>query len=171
VGSQLDILLPPLCGPVCRRSAPSDGAAGSPRIVNRASSSTEALVRPRLSAWPASERAHEPASVPEMATVPADRPHLERQACLLAGGRNAWHLVESMIAVGAGVAASSVALVAFGIDSLIEFAAAASVPDRGGCQREGPLDLGWPRVESRSPLIATVTFSPATRKRRRRSTK
>ncbi len=57
-----------------------------------------------------------------MATVAA-RPHLERRARRLAWGGNAWHLVEFAIAIGAGVSAGSVALVAFGIDSLIEFAA------------------------------------------------
>jgi len=58
-----------------------------------------------------------------MATIAADRPQLERRARLLAWGGNTWHLVEFAIAVGAGIAASSVALVAFGIDSLIEVAA------------------------------------------------
>jgi divalent metal cation (Fe/Co/Zn/Cd) transporter len=58
-----------------------------------------------------------------MATVVLDRPRLERRARRLAWGANVWHLVEFAIAVGAGVAASSVALVAFGIDSLIEVAA------------------------------------------------
>jgi divalent metal cation (Fe/Co/Zn/Cd) transporter len=53
----------------------------------------------------------------------ARRAQLERRARLLAWGGNAWHLVEFAIAVGAGIAASSVALVAFGIDSLIEVAA------------------------------------------------
>ncbi len=53
----------------------------------------------------------------------ADRERLERRARLLAWGGNAWHVVEFAIAVGAGVAAGSVALVAFGIDSLIELAA------------------------------------------------
>ena len=33
---------------------------------------------------------------------------------------NAWHLVEFAVAVGAGIAASSIALVGFGLDSLIE---------------------------------------------------
>ena len=55
------------------------------------------------------------------------RLQLERRARRLAWGGNAWHLIEFAIAVGAGVAASSVALVAFGIDSLIEFAAGAVV--------------------------------------------
>ena len=58
-----------------------------------------------------------------MATIAAARPQLERRARLLAWGGNAWHVVEFAIAVGAGIAASSVALVAFGIDSLIEVAA------------------------------------------------
>jgi len=38
----------------------------------------------------------------------------------LAWTGNAWHFVEFSIAVGAGVAASSIALVGFGLDSLIE---------------------------------------------------
>ncbi len=53
-------------------------------------------------------------------TPPEDRGALERRAKLLAWSGNAWHVVEFAIAVGAGVAASSVALVGFGIDSAIE---------------------------------------------------
>lgn len=45
---------------------------------------------------------------------------LERRAKLLAWGGNAWHVLEFAIAVGAGIAAGSVALVGFGIDSVIE---------------------------------------------------
>jgi divalent metal cation (Fe/Co/Zn/Cd) transporter len=45
---------------------------------------------------------------------------LERRARLLAWSGNAWHVVEFAIAVGAGIAASSVALIGFGIDSVIE---------------------------------------------------
>ena len=54
---------------------------------------------------------------------PSERAQLERRAKLLAWGGNAWHLVEFAIAVGAGIAAGSVALVAFGVDSLIELLA------------------------------------------------
>ena len=43
-----------------------------------------------------------------------------RRARLLAWGGNTWHFVEFLIAVGAGIAASSIALIGFGIDSLIE---------------------------------------------------
>jgi hypothetical protein len=42
----------------------------------------------------------------------ADRPRLERRARLLAWGGNAWHLIEFAIALAAGIAAGSVALVA-----------------------------------------------------------
>jgi divalent metal cation (Fe/Co/Zn/Cd) transporter len=55
-----------------------------------------------------------------LALAPDERAQLERRAKLLAWGGNGWHVVEFAIAVAAGVAASSVALVGFGIDSLIE---------------------------------------------------
>ena len=58
-----------------------------------------------------------------MATAVTDRYQLERRARTLAWIGNAWHLIEFSIALAAGIAASSVALVAFGIDSLIELAA------------------------------------------------
>jgi divalent metal cation (Fe/Co/Zn/Cd) transporter len=45
---------------------------------------------------------------------------LEQRARLLAWGGNAWHLVEFAIAVAAGIAAGSIALIGFGFDSLIE---------------------------------------------------
>jgi divalent metal cation (Fe/Co/Zn/Cd) transporter len=51
---------------------------------------------------------------------PAERAALERRARMLAWGGNAWHLIEFAVAVGAGIAAGSIALVGFGIDSAIE---------------------------------------------------
>ncbi len=51
---------------------------------------------------------------------PDERARLERRAKQLAWGGNAWHLIEFAIAVGAGIAAGSVALIGFGADSLIE---------------------------------------------------
>ena len=56
----------------------------------------------------------------ERPTSPEDRPSLARRARLLAWGGNAWHLVEFGIAIGAGIAAGSIALIGFGADSLIE---------------------------------------------------
>jgi divalent metal cation (Fe/Co/Zn/Cd) transporter len=54
------------------------------------------------------------------ALAAGERERLQRRARLLAWGGNAWHLVEFGIAIGAGVAAGSIALVGFGADSLIE---------------------------------------------------
>ncbi len=49
-----------------------------------------------------------------------DRERLQRRARLLALGGNAWHLLEFGIAIGAGIAAGSIALIGFGADSLVE---------------------------------------------------
>ena len=46
-----------------------------------------------------------------------------RRARILAWGGNVWHVAEFAIAVGAGVAAGSIALIGFGLDSLVEVAA------------------------------------------------
>jgi divalent metal cation (Fe/Co/Zn/Cd) transporter len=51
---------------------------------------------------------------------PAERARLVRRARLLAWGGVGWHAVEFAIALAAGIAASSIALVGFGIDSLVE---------------------------------------------------
>jgi divalent metal cation (Fe/Co/Zn/Cd) transporter len=63
-----------------------------------------ALAAPRISAGP-------------------ERDRLRRRALLLAWGGNVWHLVEFALSLAAGLSAGSIALVAFGIDSLIEAAA------------------------------------------------
>jgi divalent metal cation (Fe/Co/Zn/Cd) transporter len=49
-----------------------------------------------------------------------ERRRLQRRARLLAWGGIAWHVAEFAIAVAAGLAASSIALIGFGADSLIE---------------------------------------------------
>jgi divalent metal cation (Fe/Co/Zn/Cd) transporter len=51
---------------------------------------------------------------------PSERAKLERRARILAWGGIGWHFVEFGIALGAGIAASSIALIGFGADSLIE---------------------------------------------------
>jgi len=61
---------------------------------------------------------------PRLTVLPAhERERLERRARLLAWGGNGWHVIEFAIAVAAGVAAGSVALVGFGIDSAMELLA------------------------------------------------
>src|SRR5947209_11137227 len=51
---------------------------------------------------------------------PGERAGLQRRARLLAWGGIVWHVIEFGIALGAGIAASSIALIGFGADSLIE---------------------------------------------------
>jgi divalent metal cation (Fe/Co/Zn/Cd) transporter len=51
---------------------------------------------------------------------PQGRSKLERTARLLAWGGIGWHVVEFGIALGAGIAAGSIALIGFGADSLVE---------------------------------------------------
>lgn len=57
---------------------------------------------------------------PRLAATGADRERLVRRARLLAWSGNAWHLIEFAIAMSAGIAAGSIALIGFGADSLIE---------------------------------------------------
>jgi len=54
------------------------------------------------------------------APPPQERLRLQRRARLLAWGGIIWHFVEFAIAIGAGIAAGSIALIGFGADSLIE---------------------------------------------------
>jgi divalent metal cation (Fe/Co/Zn/Cd) transporter len=63
-----------------------------------------------------------PITIPVLAAgpAPAERARLERQARLLAWGGIAYHLVEFAVALVAGLAAGSIALIGFGADSLIE---------------------------------------------------
>jgi divalent metal cation (Fe/Co/Zn/Cd) transporter len=51
---------------------------------------------------------------------PSDRAKWEARARLLAWSGIAWHFVEFAIAIAAGIAAGSIALIGFGADSLIE---------------------------------------------------
>jgi divalent metal cation (Fe/Co/Zn/Cd) transporter len=64
-----------------------------------------------------------------MAVIAAapSRDRLVRRARLLAWGGIGWHTAEFAVALGAGLAAGSIALVGFGIDSLVEAAAAFAV--------------------------------------------
>jgi divalent metal cation (Fe/Co/Zn/Cd) transporter len=54
------------------------------------------------------------------ALQPEERARFQRRARTLAWGGIAWHFIEFAIAVGAGIAAGSIALIGFGADSLIE---------------------------------------------------
>lgn len=53
-------------------------------------------------------------------TTPQARDHLERRARQLEYGTIAWNVGEAFLTIGLGIAAGSLALVAFGTDSIIE---------------------------------------------------
>jgi divalent metal cation (Fe/Co/Zn/Cd) transporter len=61
-----------------------------------------------------------PATAPSAAETGEGRAHLIRRARILAWIGNAWHLAEFAVAIAAGIMASSIALIAFGFDSIIE---------------------------------------------------
>ncbi|MDJ0768577.1 MAG: hypothetical protein QNJ12_07265 [Ilumatobacter sp.] len=60
----------------------------------------------------------------DVADTTSDREQIVRRATLLNRLTIAWNAVEGIVAIAAGVAASSVSLVAFGLDSGIEVSAA-----------------------------------------------
>jgi len=60
---------------------------------------------------------------PPLTLADDERAQLERRARMLAWGGNIWHLIEFAIAVAAGIAAGSIALIGFGADSFVELLA------------------------------------------------
>jgi divalent metal cation (Fe/Co/Zn/Cd) transporter len=82
--------------------------------------------------------------------APAERARLTRRGFLLEYASMAWMTVEAAVAIAAGVIASSIALVGFGLDSVIEFFAAAVVV----CQLRGENE----DRETRAVRLIGVTF-------------
>ena len=64
-------------------------------------------------------------SVASPSEVTTDRSEMIRQAFRLEYITLAWMIIEAVVAIGSGIAANSLTLMAFGIDSLIELASAA----------------------------------------------
>ena len=69
-----------------------------------------------------------------------DRARLLRRGVYLAAATVAWNVVEGVVAVWAGLLASSVALIGFGIDSFVETASAAVVGWRLWAELSGGAD-------------------------------
>ena len=84
-------------------------------------------------------------------TVERDR--LASRARLLAWSGNAWHLIEFAVALGAGAAASSTALIGFGMDSLIEVLASSVI-----IWRFGPRRRESATAERRAQQLVAVSF-------------
>jgi divalent metal cation (Fe/Co/Zn/Cd) transporter len=93
-----------------------------------------------------------PASAPPAAPQ-GDRAALVRRARALAWLGVGWHAIEAAVAIGAGVAAGSVALVGFGADSLIESVAGFVVLWRFAAARASSDD-----AERRAQKAIAVSF-------------
>jgi divalent metal cation (Fe/Co/Zn/Cd) transporter len=95
-----------------------------------------------------------PQSTPLIVVGPTpERPALVRRAKLLARLGLAWHGVEAAIAIGAGLAAGSIALLGFGADSLVEMGAGVILLWRFGDSRSAS-----PAAERRAQRLIGVSF-------------
>lgn len=81
-----------------------------------------------------------------------DRPTAVRQARLLNRISLAWNATEAVVALGAGVAAGSVSLVGFGLDSVVEVSASAALAWR--LSREGIEGCTQPDDRRATRLVA-----------------
>ena len=85
-----------------------------------------------------------------------ERDRLVRRGLWLAGLTISWNVIEAVVAVGAGLAAGSLALVAFGFDSMIEVLSAFVVVWQFRAELRVGHDQGRERVALR--LIAVTFF-------------
>jgi divalent metal cation (Fe/Co/Zn/Cd) transporter len=93
-------------------------------------------------------------ALPLVVTPPRpERDQLVRRARFLAWLGISWHAVESAIAVGAGIAAGSIALVGFGADSVVESIAGFVLIWRFGGQRHASND-----AEERAYRLIAISF-------------
>ena len=91
-------------------------------------------------------------------TTTATRHDLLRRARLLEIGTIGWNLVEAGVAVTTGILAGSVALVSFGLDSVIEVAAGAFVLRRLHSEIQGAGDAEVDSREETALRVVGVTF-------------
>lgn len=84
---------------------------------------------------------------------PEERERLVRRARVLAWSGNAWHFIEFLIALGAGITASSIALIGFGFDSLIESLAGFIIVWRFAASRSDSA-----QAERRAEQLIAVSF-------------
>jgi len=88
----------------------------------------------------------------------ADGPKLLRRALWLVGLTLAYNLVEAAIAIWAGTAAGSIALLGFGLDSVIECAASAVLLWRLSVELRGDDEERVETAERRSRRFVGLTF-------------
>ena len=86
------------------------------------------------------------------------RGDLVAHALRLEGLTIAWNVLEAAIAISAGVLAGSIALVGFGLDSVIETIAASALFHRLSAEKRGASSEDIERYERRALRIVGITF-------------
>ncbi len=91
--------------------------------------------------------------------VPGDRPALLRRGLRLESFTVGWNIVEGLIAVSAAVAAGSVALLGFGIDSFVESVSGSVLIWRLRAEQRGEHDAeAIQRIERRAERLVGASF-------------
>ncbi|HSH58894.1 MAG TPA: cation transporter [Acidimicrobiales bacterium] len=93
-----------------------------------------------------------------MTTTAVDRPRLHHRAVVLVSFTIAWNVIEGLVAVGAGLAASSVALVSFGVDSSIEVLSAVGLFWRLRAAGPDATELEESEAERKALYVVAATF-------------
>ena len=94
-----------------------------------------------------------------MTGLAGSRPDLLRRGLRLEYLTVGWNIVEGLIAVGAGLAAGSIALIGFGVDSFVETVSGLVLIWRLSAEVRGRLDEeAVERVERRAEWLVGVSF-------------
>ena len=94
-----------------------------------------------------------------MSGLAVSRPELLRRGLRLEYLTVGWNIVEGLIAIGAGLAAGSIALVAFGVDSFVETVSGLVLIWRLSAEARGRLDEeSVERVERRAERLVGAAF-------------
>jgi divalent metal cation (Fe/Co/Zn/Cd) transporter len=93
-----------------------------------------------------------------VATAAADRPRLLRQALRLEYLTVGWNIVEGLIAIAAALAAGSVALLGFGIDSFVESASGSVLIWRLLAERRATDEERIEQVERRAQRLVAASL-------------
>ncbi len=88
--------------------------------------------------------------------VEVSRPHALRRARMLNALTIGWNTIEGLVAIGAGIAAGSVSLIGFGLDSAIEVSAAVALTWRLARERRDDCREGDDRLAQR---LVAVSFA------------
>lgn len=88
--------------------------------------------------------------------APAEEQRLRRRAWWLTGATIAWNLIEGVVAISGGIIAGSIALVGFGLDSLVEVSSALVIAWR--LSHQGPDKSANERAEQRAVRLIALSF-------------